>query len=106
VPTQSTLCVGCNRRQITGWTVTEFVNPKSRSIRIHPIDWSETSRPDGFIHLPEQVRDGTAWQFGLTANRYGRVHGLLIGGVFHIVGSTAITKSIRCTDKPDPLQAF
>lgn len=72
-------------RDLSGWTATEFVNPKSRSTRIHPIEWSATSRPDGFTHLPEQVRDGTAWQFGLTANRYGRVHGLLIGGVFHVV---------------------
>lgn len=72
-------------RALSGWTVTEFVNPRSRSIRIHPIDWSETSRPKGFTHLPEQVRDGTAWQFGLTANKYGRVHGLLVGGVFHVV---------------------
>lgn len=72
-------------RNLSGWTVTEFLNPRARAAHVHPIDWSDTARPDGFAHLPQQVRDGTSWQFAVTANRYGRVHGLLIGGVFHVV---------------------
>lgn len=72
-------------RALSGWTIAEFLNSHSKAIRIHPIDWAETSRPDGFAHLPQQLRDGVAFQFSLTGNKYGRVHGLLVGGVYQVI---------------------
>lgn len=72
-------------RDLSNWTVADFVEKRSKTVRNHPITWSETSRAAGFAHLPEQVRDEPAWQFSLSANEHGRVHGLLIGSLFHVV---------------------
>ena len=60
--------------------------PATRSCRRRSsADAAVTARPGGFAHLPQQVRDGTAWQFALTGNNYGGAHGLLTGGAFHVV---------------------
>lgn len=72
-------------RDLSSWTVAEFTERRNKAVRNHPIDWSETSCAAGFHHLPDQVKDGPAWQFSISANEYGRVHGLLIGSIFHIV---------------------
>lgn len=71
-------------KALSSWTVNEFVSPKGKGIRNHPIDWNATSRPDGF-KLPEHYEDYTPYQFSLTANEHGRVHGLLIDDTFHVV---------------------
>lgn len=71
-------------KALSGWTVKEFVSGGGKALRNHPIDWKGTSRPDGFP-LPEQYQAYTPFQFSLTANEYGRVHGLLIGDTFCIV---------------------
>ncbi|MEW6351604.1 MAG: hypothetical protein AB1646_21345 [Thermodesulfobacteriota bacterium] len=70
-------------RDVSSMTVDEFRG--NRSLRTHPIDWSKTSQPDGFAHLNEQLRDEPAWQFQLTSNEHGRVHGLFVGNIFYVV---------------------
>ncbi|WP_202393063.1 hypothetical protein [Alteraurantiacibacter buctensis] len=72
-------------KSMSSWTVLEFVTPRGKAARNHPIAWEQTSRPKGFAHLPEQLRDSPAFQFTLTANAHGRVHGLLIDDTFHVV---------------------
>ena len=72
-------------KDLSGWTLGDFIEKRSKTVRNHRIAWPETSRPEGFMHLPLQVREGEAWQFSITANEYGRVHGLLIGSVFHVI---------------------
>lgn len=72
-------------RDLSRWTVAQFTERVVKSVRNHRITWPETSRPEGFAHLPEQIQEGEAWQFSISANEYGRVHGLLIGSVFNIV---------------------
>ena len=71
-------------KALSTWTVNEFVSGKGKALRNHPIDWQGTSRPDGFP-LPEQYDAYTPFQFSLSANEYGRVHGLLIDDTFCIV---------------------
>ena len=71
-------------KAISGWTVIDFVTPKGKAIRNHPIDWSETARPRGF-QLPEQYDAYMPYQFSLSANQWGRVHGLLIDDTFYII---------------------
>lgn len=66
-------------------TVQEFRTNKSKSVRIHQIDFADTSEKDGFTTLNEQLRDQEAWQFQLTANEHGRVHGILNGATFFVV---------------------
>lgn len=71
-------------RDLSLWRVSEFTQRCDGGVRNHRITWSKTAHPAGFNHIPEQVRAGEEWQFALS-RRNGRVHGLLIGSVFHIV---------------------
>ena len=47
--------------------------------------------PDGtvygieFLNANEQLRAEEAWQFEITRNAHGRVHGLLVGETFYVV---------------------
>jgi len=69
---------------LSTWTVNEFVGGNSKAVRNHPIDWDGTARPNGFP-LPEQYEAYTPFQFSVSANERGRVHGLLIDDTFHVV---------------------
>ncbi|MEM6751460.1 MAG: hypothetical protein AAF630_00500 [Cyanobacteria bacterium P01_C01_bin.38] len=57
---------------------------RSSSLRCHPIDWKDTSQDSFGIIGEEQIVD-QAYQFSLSANQYGRVHGFFIQEVFYIV---------------------
>lgn len=70
-------------RDISGMELGEFL--KSRSLRTHPIEWPKTSQPNGFTHLNPQLRDILAWQFQVSSNEHGRVHGFLIDETFFVV---------------------
>ena len=71
-------------RDVCRMTAEEF-RQAGRSLRSHEIRWDRTSRPEGF-GLPETIAAaGVAWQFGLSANEHGRVHGLLAGDLFYVV---------------------
>ncbi|WP_205214998.1 MULTISPECIES: hypothetical protein [Sphingomonas] len=72
-------------KSLSGWTVKEFATPQGRAVRNHTIDWSDTARPEGFSHLNEQLRAYEAHQFSVSANLWGRVHGILIDDTFHVV---------------------
>ncbi|MBF0507756.1 MAG: hypothetical protein HQK57_02385 [Deltaproteobacteria bacterium] len=69
-------------RDMSGISVGEFMS--GRSMRSHPIDWLSTTRPDGF-NLNDDLKEFGAWQFQVTGNAHGRVHGLLIDNVFFVV---------------------
>jgi len=72
-------------RDLSRWTVAQFTQRCDHGVRNHRITWPDTSQPIGFDQIPAQVREGEEWQFSISANEYGRVHGLLIGSVFHVV---------------------
>jgi len=72
-------------KHVGAMKVTEFRSEKSRSLRAHQHDWHNTSESEGFAHLGEQLRSCEPWQFCLSANEHGRVHGLLIDSVFYVV---------------------
>jgi hypothetical protein len=72
-------------KELSRWTLKRFTETRSTAVRNHSINWSETSRPDGFAHLPQQLRECRAWQFSISANEYGRVHGLLVGAIFYAI---------------------
>ncbi|MGK7872993.1 MAG: hypothetical protein AB4426_06695 [Xenococcaceae cyanobacterium] len=63
----------------------DFVNSRSSSLRSHKINWSGTTESDGFTSLNPQLREQTAFQFEISANQYGRVHGFLLNRIFYIV---------------------
>lgn len=72
-------------RDLSSWTVNEFATRPHRSVRNHTISWDETKRPNGFSHLNEQYRDAPAWQFSVSVNEHGRVHGIIIDDTFFII---------------------
>lgn len=72
-------------KDLSQMTVCELRANKTKALRAHTITWNETSEPNGFTCLNEQLREEEAWQFEITANVHGRVHGFLLGGTFHMV---------------------
>ena len=72
-------------RDMSTVTVRQFRTNRSSALRAHPIEWPTTSEPNGFSRLNAQLRGEEAWQFEITANEHGRVHGLLIDDTFFLV---------------------
>ncbi|HOX41196.1 MAG TPA: hypothetical protein PK263_03305 [bacterium] len=57
----------------------------NKTLRCHQTDFSDRSvTEDSFGILGEDV-DADAWQFGLTVNQHGRVHGYFVENVFYVV---------------------
>lgn len=72
-------------RNLSQWKISEFRN-KGKGIRAHCIKWKDTTEPNGFAHLNnEQLKEAEPWQFQLSSNEYGRIHGFLIDNVFYVV---------------------
>lgn len=71
-------------RDVCRMTAGEF-RGAGRALRSHRIDWPGTSRPDGFGSVEQLLPDAVPWQFSLSANEHGRVHGLLDGDLFYLV---------------------
>lgn len=72
-------------KSVSDFTVSKFRVDKHTGLRAHRHDWPKTSEPNGFLHLSEQLQQCEAWQFCLSANEHGRVHGILIDEVFYVV---------------------
>lgn len=75
----------CRLRDLSPISVKAFRANISKALRIHQIDWAKTTETSGFSCLNTQLRGHEAWQFEITANEHGRVHGLLIDGTFFVV---------------------
>jgi len=56
-----------------------------KALRSHAIEWSKTSEPEGYSHLPEQLRECEPWQFSLARDELGRIHGILLDRIFYAV---------------------
>jgi hypothetical protein len=63
----------------------EFRTTRDPSLRIHTHDWAGTTEKHGFGKLSAQLNGHVGWQFQLSANKHGRVHGILVDEVFYIV---------------------
>lgn len=63
----------------------QFKKLYNDTIRNHPIRWEETTKPNGFDHLNEQLRGCEPYQFAITRNKHGRVYGFVIDFTFYIV---------------------
>ena len=58
---------------------------RNTALRNHAIKWNETTEPSGFSQLPKQLQPDTPWQFSLTSNLHGRVHGFILSNTFYVV---------------------
>ncbi len=73
-------------KDMSSMTLKDFLNSSgNKSLRIHTHDWSVTSRPVGFSHLPKHLQNCLGWQFQLSSNEHGRVHGILIDHTFYVI---------------------
>ncbi len=70
---------------MSNFTVQEFHAMRSSAVRAHPIAWEGTSEPEGFANLNEQLRSSKPFQFAVSANEHGRVHGFFVDHVFFVV---------------------
>ena len=61
----------------------EFYANRSSALRAHPIEWDDTTEDCFNLKNEDQLVD-TPYQFELTANEYGRIHGFLIDNTFYI----------------------
>lgn len=71
-------------KDVSGLKLSEFTRP-GKTLRSHSHDWSGTTEKEGYVHLSQQLQECTPWQFSLSANEHGRVHGILIDEVFYVV---------------------
>ena len=72
-------------RDLSTWKVKQFTGAPDKAVRNHQHDWAKTARPDGFSNLNKHFQSYPGWQFCLTANEHGRVHGILIDDTFHVI---------------------
>ena len=72
-------------QDLSGMRVAEFRALKGKSLRAHRHVWIQTTEAGGVPDLPPPWTGLPAWQFQLTANKHGRVHGYLVDEVFYVV---------------------
>lgn len=71
-------------RDLSTMTINEITVTNAKSLRCHAIDWNQTTETCFGLPNEEQLVD-TPYQFQLSSNEYGRVHGFFIENVFYIV---------------------
>ncbi|MEG4391385.1 hypothetical protein [Microcoleus sp. BROC3] len=72
-------------RDLSQLNAQEIINNQSKSLRCHGIVWKNTTEPNGFGILNEDILINIPYQFQISANEYGRVHGFFSENVFYIV---------------------
>lgn len=70
-------------KELSRFTIQQFYSNRSKALRSHPIDWNDTTENSFGIPGEEQIVS-TPYQFELSANQYGRIHGFVIDSVFFI----------------------
>ena len=78
-------CLFDRLKAISGLKISQFRTDKGKGLRAHTHVWEETSEPGGFQHLTEQLRQCEPWQFQVSSNKHGRIHGILIDEVFYVI---------------------
>ncbi len=72
-------------KEMENWTVEIFKGQqKAKTFRVHPIDWTAKSVAFNGFGLKKEYNEN-AWQFTVSGNKYGRVHGFFIEHIFHVV---------------------
>ncbi|CBN58875.1 MULTISPECIES: hypothetical protein [Kamptonema] len=72
-------------RDLSQLKAQEIINNQSKSLRCHGIVWQDTTEPNGFGLPNEDQLVNTPYQFQISANEYGRVHGFFSENIFYIV---------------------
>ncbi|MEG4917538.1 hypothetical protein [Microcoleus sp. B7-D4] len=72
-------------RDLSQLNAQEIINNQSKSLRCHGIVWKNTTELNGFGIPNEDILINIPYQFQISANEYGRVHGFFSENVFYIV---------------------
>lgn len=72
-------------RDLSQLNAKEVINNQSKSLRCHGIVWLDTTEPNGFGIPNEAMLVNVPYQFQISANEYGRVHGFFSENLFYIV---------------------
>jgi hypothetical protein len=71
-------------KDLSALTAPELRQSGNKTLRFHSIDWARVSEINFGLKGEEQLVD-IPYQFSISANEHGRVHGFFIGEVFYIV---------------------
>ena len=71
-------------KALSSLTAQEFLANRNRTLRCHKIKWEETSESGFGLPNEEQLVE-IPYQFSLSSNEHGRVHGFFINETFYIV---------------------
>jgi hypothetical protein len=71
-------------KALSDLTAIELIQNGSQALRCHSIDWENTTERSFGIPAEDQLVD-RPYQFSLSSNEHGRVHGFFIDEVFYIV---------------------
>jgi len=70
--------------ELSKLSIQELISNRSPSLKSHPIDWEETTQ-NGFGFPKEDEIVDEPYQFCISRNEHGRIHGFFIGITFYIV---------------------
>ena len=71
-------------KEVSKLTPKQMWTTHKDSLRCHTHTWARTSEPKGFA-LKGDISDSEGWQFQLSSNAHGRVHGFFVGTTFFVV---------------------
>jgi hypothetical protein len=71
-------------KDLSSWQKLTLLTNGSKSLRCHPIDWDKVTE-SGFGFPNEDELVDIPYQFQLSSNEHGRVHGFFIDEIFYIV---------------------
>lgn len=73
-------------KDLSGLTCLELIENRSSALRFHKIDWQDIRVSENDFGLPnEEQLVNIPYQFSISSNKYGRVHGFFIEDIFYIV---------------------
>jgi hypothetical protein len=74
-------------RDLSSMPVHQLTNARpNTALRFHRIDWKDDRVSVKTVGIRGwEEYDESAWQFSISANEHGRVHGFLIDNVFYVV---------------------
>lgn len=71
-------------KALSSLSAQELLLNRSSALRCHPIKWEDTTESGFRLPNEEQLVD-VPYQFSISSNEHGRVHGFFINEVFYIV---------------------
>ena len=71
-------------QEVSQLTIKQIRTTHRVGLRCHSHIWSDTTEKNGF-GLKGELSDSEGWQFQLSSNEHGRVHGFFIDNVFFVV---------------------